>query len=105
MNVGDCLLHQLPAYPFLARRGERGDPNHGHESRRARLLGAGEDTYRPLPVDLDDDLGRRCRIHERVFDQIAWRIGNCRSVAGDYDRTIGTGQRDRSPGWTTPDAP
>jgi len=37
-------------------------------------------------------------MRKRVLNDIAQRIGNSRSVAGDRDRTLGAGQRDRPAG-------
>ena len=51
-----------------------------------------------LSADLDDHFSLRCRLHERIFDKIAQRVGSCRGVASDQDRVIGADQRDRSAG-------
>ena len=37
-----------------------------------------QDADRALRVDLDDHFGPRRRMHERIFNEIAQRIGNCR---------------------------
>ena len=51
------------------------------------------DADRPLGSDIDDHFGPRCRMREGILNEIAQCIGNCGSVAGDYDRIIGAGQR------------
>ena len=51
------------------------------------------DADRPLRADLDDHFSPRCRMREGILNEIAQCIGNCGSVAGDYDRIIGAGQR------------
>ena len=54
-----------------------------------------QNTDRALPIDLDNYFGLRRGMHERIFNEIAKRIGDCRGVTRDDDRMIGAGQRDR----------
>src|SRR6516225_6151797 len=56
------------------------------------------DADRPLGSDIDDHFGPRCRMREGILNEIAQCIGNRGSVAGDHDRMIGAGQRDRPAG-------
>ena len=56
------------------------------------------DADRTFRADLDDHFGPRCRVRERILNEIAQRIGYCGSIAGDQDRMIGAGQRDRPAG-------
>src|SRR5215469_7422629 len=62
-----------------------------HRDARPAVL----DADRPFGSDIDDHFSTWDRMRERVFDQIAQRIGNCGGVASDQDRVIGAGQRDR----------
>ena len=56
------------------------------------------DADRPLWADLDNDLALRRCMRERIFNEIAQRIGNCARVANDQNRMIGASQRDRPAG-------
>jgi hypothetical protein len=49
---------------------------------------------RPRRIDVDDHLCSRRRMREHVFDQIAQRICDRRSISNDNDRVIGAGERD-----------
>ena len=60
-----------------------------HRDARTAVL----DADRPLGSDIDDHLSARGRMREGILNEIAQCIGNCGSVAGDYDRIIGAGQR------------
>jgi hypothetical protein len=57
-----------------------------------------QNTKGALPVDLYDHLGPCGGMRERIFNEIAQGIGNCRSVARNYDLMIDAGQRDRPAG-------
>ena len=56
------------------------------------------DADRPVWADLDNDFALRRRMRECILNEIAQRIGNSGSIAGDQDRMIGAGQRDRPAG-------
>ena len=60
-----------------------------HRNARTAVL----DADRPLGSDIDDHFGAWGRMREGILNEIAQCIGNCGSVAGDYDRIIGAGQR------------
>ena len=56
------------------------------------------DADRPVWTDLDNDFALRRRMRECILNEIAQRIGNSGSIAGDQDRMIGAGQRDSPAG-------
>ena len=60
-----------------------------HRDARTTVL----DADRPLGSDIDDHFSAWGRMREGILNEIAQCIGNCGSVAGDYDRIIGAGQR------------
>ena len=60
-----------------------------HRDARTAVLHAN----RPLGSDINGHFSAWGRMREGILNEIAQCIGNCGSVAGDYDRIIGAGQR------------